>query len=79
MIWTLTAEETIIGRFKVDEGVKLNSANYCDFTDNSFFEWYKSQSLSFKVKCVLMHANAPSFVCKLTREFERLTGEKITE
>ena len=71
-----------MGPFKVDEGIKLDSANYCDFMDKTFFAWYKSQSHSFKVKCVFMHDNDPSHVSKLTCELfqhKRFTGEKIME
>ena len=42
MIWAGIVDQTIIRPFKFDEGVKLNSANYCDFMDKTFFAWYKS-------------------------------------
>ena len=48
--------------------------------DKTFFAWYKSHSRNFKVKCVFMHDNAPSYVLELNREFfenERFTVEKI--
>ena len=64
--------------FKI-KGDKLNSANYCDFMDKTFFAWYISYS-RFKVKYVFMYNNAPSHVSKLIDEFfehERFTGEKI--
>ena len=71
--------QTIVGPFNVYEGVKLNSANYCDFMDKTFFAWYISYS-RFKVKYVFMYNNAPSHVSKLIDELfehERFTGEKI--
>ena len=74
VIWTIS------GPFKVDEAVKLNSANYWDFMDKTFFACYTSRS--FKVKCVLMHDNAPSHISKFTHEFfehKRFTIEKIME
>ena len=37
MIWTGIVDQIIIGPFKVDEGVKLDSANYCDFMAKTFF------------------------------------------
>ena len=40
--------------------------------DNNFLAWYKSQSLSFQTKCVLIHNNSPSHVSKLIREFFQL-------
>ena len=39
MIWTGIVDQTIIGLSKVDEGVKGNSVNYCDFLDKTFFAW----------------------------------------
>ena len=81
MVWAGIVDQTIIGSFKVNEGVKLDSANYCDFRDKSCFAWYKSQSCSFKMKCI-MYDSAPSHVYKLTHEFfehKRFAGEKITD
>ena len=80
MIWDGIVDQTIIGPFKIDEEVKLNSANDHDFIDKAFFTWYKSQSCCFKVKCIFMHDNAPSPVSKFTYkffEYKRFTGEKV--
>ena len=43
IIWGVIVDQTIIGLFEVDEGVKLNSANNCDFMDKTFFALYKSK------------------------------------
>ena len=67
MICAGIVNQTIIGPFKFDKRVKLNSANYCDFTDNTFFAWYMSRSRSFKVKCIFMYDNA--CYSKLIHEF----------
>ena len=54
MIWARIVNQTIIGPFKVNEAIKLNSANYCDLK-KTFFEWYKSQAHSFKMYfCTIM-------------------------
>ena len=77
MIWAESVDQTIIETFKVDEGVKLNRANNSNFIDKTFFEWSKTQSHSFKLKCVVMHNNALSHVSKLIRKFfehKRFTG-----
>ena len=42
MIRTGIANQMIIGPVKVDKEIKLNSANYCNFIDKTFFVWYKS-------------------------------------
>ena len=52
MIWAEIVNQFIIEPFKVNEGTKLISANYCDFKDKPFFKWYKYQSCSFKVQGV---------------------------
>ena len=70
MIWAGIVNQTIIGPYKVDEGIKLNSANYNNFIDETF------QSCSFKVKCVFMHDN----ILPMYHEFfvhKRFTGKKI--
>ena len=36
MIWVRIVDQPFIGLFKVNEGVKLNSATDCDFMDKSF-------------------------------------------
>ena len=74
-------DKIFIETFKDDEVVKLNSADYSDYMNKTFFEWCKSQ-FHFKVKCVFMYDNAPFQVSQLTREFfehKRLTREKIIE
>ncbi len=68
MIWAGIVDQTIVGLSKIDEGVKLNYANYCNFIDKNFFAWYKSQSRSFNGKCVFMHDNLPAHIAKLTCE-----------
>ena len=55
MILAEIINQTIIRPFKVDEGVKLNNAIHCNFMDKTFCAWYKSQSGSFKVKCIFMY------------------------
>ena len=82
MIWAGIVNQTLIGPFKVDEEVKLNSTNYCNFMNKIFFAQYKSQSCNFKVNYVLMLDNAPSHSFKLTCEFfehKRFSEEKIME
>ena len=49
LIWAEIVDQTIIRPFKIYEGIKLNSANYCDLMDKTFFACSKSLSRSFKV------------------------------
>ncbi|XP_014780265.1 uncharacterized protein LOC106876286 [Octopus bimaculoides] len=82
MILAGIVNRTIIGPFKVDEGVKRNGTNYCEFLDQTFFEWYKRQPHNFKIKCIFMHDNVPSHASRLSCEFlerERFTEDKTME
>ena len=82
MIWAGIVHRTIIGPFKVDEGVKLNSVSYCAFLEKTFLQWYKAQPRSFKTKCTFMHDNAPSHASRLTKQFlegKRIKGDRIME
>ena len=69
MIWAGIVDSEIIGPFKVDDGVKLNSENYCKLLDETFFRWYKSKSRTFKRDCIFMQDNAPSHASKATAQF----------
>ena len=53
MVWAGIVHQTIIGPFKVDEGVKLNSESLCAFLEKTYFRWYKGQNRGFKTKSVL--------------------------
>ena len=82
MIWAGIVGDRIIGPFKVDEGVKMNSVNYTAFLDKNFFPWYKAQTRSFKLKCMFMHDNAPSHASQYTRGYlasKNIKNEKIME
>ena len=82
MIWGGIVGDCIIGPFKVDDGVKMNSVNYTKFLDKNFFKWYKAQTRSFKLKSMFMHDNAPSHASQYTGEYLRNKGmknEKIME
>jgi transposase len=76
MFWAGICGDTLIGPFMVEEGVKMNSEAYCDFLTQNFFKWYKSQTLSFKRKCIYMHDNAPSHASKYTTDFLASKGFK---
>ena len=69
MFWAGIVGDNLIGPFRVPEGVKLDSQSYVKFLSDNFFAWYKSQSRSFKMKCIFMHDNAPARASRLTTEF----------
>ena len=69
MFWARIVGNKLIGPFRVSERVKLDSQFYVKFLSDNFFAWYKSQSRSFKMKCIFMHDNAPAHASRLTAEF----------
>ena len=40
MFWAGLLANTIIGPFRVQQGVKMNSENYCNFLTTNFLPWY---------------------------------------
>lgn len=77
IIWARIVEKTVL---EFDEGFEPNSPNYCDFREQTFFECYKFQHHSFKVKCIFIHDNSIVMYQKLPVYFltvKDLTVEKI--
>ena len=82
MIWAGIVGNRMVGPFKIEEGVKINSENYTTFLDVNFFPWYRSQTRSFKLKCMFMHDNAPSHASQYTKaylESKGVKGDKIMQ
>ena len=67
MIWAAIVGKKVIGPFKVDKGVKMNSEKYSSFLDANFFRWRKSQRRQFKANCIFMHDNAPTHASQYTK------------
>ena len=73
-------KDKLIGPYKVDTSVKINSVTYSKFLDETFFQWYRRQSRSFKLSCIFMHDNAPAHAFKYTKtylEHKGISGSKI--
>ena len=79
MIWAGIVNDRIIGPFKVDDGVKMNSANYTAFLNANFFTWYRAQPRGFKTKCMFMHDNAPAHASQFTGAYLASKGIKETK
>ena len=77
MFWAGIVGNRLIGPFKVEEGVKMNSENYSSFLQANFIPWYRSQSRKFKKDCIFMHDNAPAHASHFTKAF--LTSKNIPE
>ena len=69
VIWAGMVDRTIIGPFRVDEGVKLNSASYCEFLEKTFIYWYNGKPRRFRMKWTFIHDNAPSHASRFTKKF----------
>jgi transposase len=77
MVWAAIYDNQLIGPFRVPDGVKLNSQNYCDFLwDNFFKKWYNRKSRAFKKSMIFMQDNAPSHASKYSTAFLAEKGIK---
>ena len=69
MFWAAVVGDTLVGPFRVPEGVKLTSQAYTQFLDQNFFPWYRSQTRSFKQKSIFMHDHALFHAAKFTKDY----------
>lgn len=69
MIWAGIIKNELIGPFRVAEGVKMDSANYCKFLGENFLPWLKTKTAAQRKKMMFMHDNAPSHASKFTAEW----------
>ena len=74
MFWAGIVGNRIVGPFKVDSALKMNSEIYSQFLDDNFFKWYRVQSRKFKQNCVFMHDNAPAHASKYTTAYLQKKG-----
>ena len=81
LVWAGIIKDQLVGPFRVDDGVKINSQTYCQFLEDTFFKkWYKKKSPSFKKNMIFMQDNAPSHASKYTTAWlarKGIKGEKI--
>uniref|UniRef100_I3JDK3 Calpain catalytic domain-containing protein n=1 Tax=Oreochromis niloticus TaxID=8128 RepID=I3JDK3_ORENI len=65
LVWAGIIKDELVGPFRVEDGVKLNSQSYCQFLEDTFFkQWYRKKSASFKKNMIFMQDNAPSHASK---------------
>ena len=62
--------------FKVEDGVKINSAGYTQFLEKNLMPWMKEKSAALKKNMVFMQDSAPSHASKFTREWLAKKGIK---
>ena len=61
--------DNIIGPFRVDDRVKIDSEGYCAFLNKRFRPWWKNQSMKLRKTLMYMHDNAPSHVSTYTTDW----------
>ena len=78
MFWAGIINDTIVGPFRVPDGLKMNSQSYCNFLETNLVPWMETQTGDF----IFQQDNAPSHASKFTtawRETKRLTGDRFME
>jgi transposase len=76
MFWAGIVGNTLIGPFKVPQGVKLNAERYCELLDEDLIPWLNKQTVTLKRKLIFQHDNAPSHRAKYTTHWLALKGFK---
>lgn len=74
MIWAGIVGSELVGPFKVEDGVKMNSKSYCDFLEQNLFEWLDNQPLAKHKSLIFMQDNAPSHASKFTKTWLQEKG-----
>uniref|UniRef100_A0A8C6PEG7 Tc1-like transposase DDE domain-containing protein n=1 Tax=Nothobranchius furzeri TaxID=105023 RepID=A0A8C6PEG7_NOTFU len=77
LVWAGIIKDELVGPFRVEDGVKLNSQSYCQFLEDTFFkQWYRKKSASFKKNTIFMQDNAPSHTSKYSTAWLARKGIK---
>ncbi|CAJ0944200.1 unnamed protein product [Ranitomeya imitator] len=51
LVWAGIIKDELVGPFRVEDGVKMNSQTYCQFLEDNFFkQWYRKKSDLLKWK-----------------------------
>ena len=74
MFWAGIIDDTLVGPFMVEEGVKLTSKSYCDFLEVNLCGWLEDVPLTLRKKLVFMQEVTPSHNAKATKEFLKTIG-----
>ena len=74
MFWAGIVNDELVGPFKVENGVKINSETYCAFLKKNFLPWWKKAPAKVKKTLVFMQDNASSHASHYSREWLVLCG-----
>lgn len=76
MFWAGIIGDTLLGPFRVPEGVKLTSQTNIQFLDEHLSPWLYDLPLLCRRQLIFMHDNAPAHVAKATTSFLASLGIK---
>lgn len=80
MFWAGIIGDSLVGPFLVPDGLKMNSANYCQFLNDNFIPWLNSQNDNLRNNLIFQQDNAPSHASRYTKQWlvdQGFTGSKI--
>ena len=65
LVWAGIIKNELVGPFRVEHGLKINSHTYCQFLKDTFIkQWDRKKSASFKKTMIFMQDNAPAHASK---------------
>ena len=77
LVWAGIIKDELVGPFRVEDGLKINSQTYCQFLEDTFFkQWYRKKSASFKKTMIFMQDNAPLHASKYSTAWLACKGLK---
>lgn len=74
MTWAGIIDGELVGPFRVEDGVKIDSASYCGFLSHTLLPWYRKQRAAKKKNMMLMQDNAPSHASKYSKTWLSKNG-----
>ena len=74
MIWAGIIGDELVGPFKVEDGLKMNSITYCDFLNRNLIDWVENLPLTKLKNLIFMQDNAPSHASKFTKSWLESQG-----
>ena len=82
MFWAGIKGDTIIGPFKVEAGVKIDSESYCELLNKYLTPWLEEQPLSLWRTMIFQQDNAPAHRSAYTFDWLKkvsFTNERVME
>ncbi|KAJ8374998.1 hypothetical protein SKAU_G00055780 [Synaphobranchus kaupii] len=77
LVWAAIIKDELVGPFRVEDGLKINSQTYCQFLEDTFFkQWYRKKSAAFEKAMIFMQDNAPSHPSKFSTAWLASKGLK---